>query len=233
MKDAYTNRLNAFRATLTFLHEPESERIWKDKTPLRFGKRVLEAKNSVAVLADFCKAQASQISGVAADKAREEEELEDAAYLLGQAVAVCCRELGNETDAAKVDFSQTDWRRMRDAILLSTARETIGIARKLLADHGEDAEDCGISAETVNETEREANEFEGALGAPRVAIGERRALTAALRDRFNAVEAIFRKMDGLVGQFRNDVFIDGYFAARSVVDAGRRRTKKSAAAQPS
>lgn len=228
MKDSYTNRLDAFRATLSFLDDPERIGIWKDKAPLRFGKRAGEARDAVAGLAEFCEKQTSAIGGVAVDKAREEAELEDAAYLLGQAVAVCCRELGDETSAMKVDFSLSAWRGLRDALLLSTARETIKIARKLLADHLEDAEDCGITAQMVNETEREANEFEAALGTPRVAIGERRALTAALRDRFNAVEGIFQKMDSLVEQFRDDVFIDGYFAARSIVDAGRRR-KQSAA----
>jgi hypothetical protein len=225
MKDTYTNRLDAFRATLTFLEDPRNLGFWKEKSPLRFGKRAVEAKESVATLAAFCEAQTSQIGGIAVDKAREEKELEDAAYVLGKAVAVCSRDLNNEADAAKVGFSLSDWRDMRDAILLSTARETIRIARELLADHPTDAADCGITAELVNETEREANEFESALGTPRAAIGERRALTAALRDRFNEVEAIFAKMDGLVEQFPDDTFIDGYLAARSVVDAGHRRKK--------
>ena len=196
-----------------------------EKNPLRFGKRAVEAKESVATLAAFCEAQTSQIGGIAVDKAREEKELEDAAYVLGKAVAVCSRDLNNEEDAAKVGFSLSDWREMRDAILLSTSREAIRIARALLASHAADAADCGITAELVNETEREANEFESALGTPRAAIGERRALTAALRDRFNEVEAIFAKMDGLVAQFPDDTFIDGYLAARSVVDAGHRRKK--------
>jgi hypothetical protein len=43
------------------------------------------------------------------------------------------------------------------------------------------------------------------------------------------VEAIFAKMDGLVEQFPDDTFIEGYFAARSVVDAGHRRKKQAQA----
>jgi hypothetical protein len=137
--------------------------------------------------------------------------------------------LDDEAAAAKVDFSLSDWRDKRDAVLLSTARETIGIARKLLAAHPADAEECGVTAEMVSETEREANEFEAALGTPRAAISSRRALTAAMRDRFNAVEAIFARMDSLVEQFPDEDFIEGYFAARSVVDAGRRRKKTAPA----
>jgi hypothetical protein len=70
MKDTYTNRLDAFRSTLTFLNAPTRIVIWKDKPPLRFGKRALEAGTAVADLAAFCEAQESKIQGIAIDKAR-------------------------------------------------------------------------------------------------------------------------------------------------------------------
>jgi len=230
MKDTHTNRLDAFRAVLAYLTNPVNVPLWKDQRPLRFTKRAAAAAAAVPALAKFCEEQSSILSGLAADKAREEKELEDAAYVLGKAVAECYRELGNEADAAKVDFSQSEWRAKRDADLLAAARETIKIARALLAGpHAVEAEDCGIDAHLVDETEREADEFQAALGTPRAAIASRRALTIQMRDRFNAVEAIFASMDGLVEQFRDESFVEGYFAARSVVDAGHRR-KKSAPA---
>ncbi len=67
---------------------------------------------------------------------------------------------------------------------------------------------------------------------PQFGLDQSRALTAALRDRFSAVEAIFQKMDGLVEQFGDGGFIEGYFAARSVVEAGRPQKKAAAEAGP-
>lgn len=221
MKDEFTNRLNAFRTTLDFLQAPANKPKWDGQPPLRFTSRVADAVAAVETLAAFCQQQGAVIKGAAVDKAREEKELEDAAFVLGQAVAECCRGLGREADAARCAFSKSAWRGMRDAALLANAREVIRIAGELLA--GADAAaaaECGITAATVAACKKEADDYEAVISAPQQAIAGRKATTAQMRDRFNAVEAIFASLDGLVEQFADKTFVGGYHAARTVRDLG-------------
>lgn len=221
MKDEFTNRLNAFRTTLDFLNAPANKPKWDGQPPLRFISRVAEAAEAVAGLAMFCQQQGAVIKGAAVDKAREEKELEDAAFVLGQAVAECCRGLGNAADAARVAFSKSAWRGMRDAALLANAREVIRLAEGLLAGtHVAVAAECGISAASVAACKKEAGDYEAVISAPQQAIAGRKATTAQMRDRFNAVEAVFASLDGLVEQFPDKVFVAAYHAARVVRDLG-------------
>lgn len=221
MKDAFTNRLGAFRTTLDFLQVPANKAKWDGQPPLRFTARVTEAVTAVAALATFCQQQSAVIKGAAMDKAREEKELEDEAFVLGQAVVECCGGMGNEADAARCDFSKSAWRGMRDAALLANAREVIRIAEELLAGpHAAVAAECGISAVSVAACKKEADDYKAVLTAPQQSIATRKALTAKLRERFNAVEKVFTSLDGLVEQFTDKTFVAAYHAARTVRDLG-------------
>jgi hypothetical protein len=220
MKDIYTNRLDSFRTTLTYLDAPANKAVWFNQSPTRFTNRVAAADTAVTDLAAFCRRQETILTGHAQDKAREEAELEDAAYALGLAVAECARSLGNETDAAKAEFSLSTWREMRDATLLATARQVILLAQGLLSSQATAAGECGISNALITSTGKEADDFEAVINAPQGAIAGRKALTALMRDRFNAVEALFTSLDNLVVQFRNPVFVKGYQAARITRDLG-------------
>ncbi len=221
MKDEFTNRLGAFRTTLDFLNATANKPKWDGLPPLRFTSRVAEAGTAVAALAEFCQQQGAVIKGAAKDKAREEKELEDVAFVLGQAVAECCGGMGNEADAARCDFSKSAWRGMRNAALLSNAREVIRIAEELLAGpHADVAAECGITAASVAASRKEADDYEAVISAPQQSIATRKALTAELRARFNAVEKVFTSLDGLVEQFSDKTFVAGYHAARTVRDLG-------------
>lgn len=221
MKDEFTNRLGAFRTTIDFLFAPANQPKWNGLPPVRFTALATDASGAVAGLEEFCQAQGSVITGAAVDKAKEEAELEGAAFVLGQAVAECYRALGNEADAAKCAFSLTGWRRMRDAALLANAREVIRIAGVLLAGpNAAAAAECGITAPGVAACQKEADDFATVISAPQQAIAGKKALTGLLRDRFNEVEAIFGRMDGLVEQFPDKVFVAAYHAARVVRDLG-------------
>ena len=221
MKDEVTNRLGAFRTTLDFLNATANKPKWDGLPPLRFTARVAEAVTAVTALAEFCQAQAAVIKGAAMDKAREEKELEDVAFVLGQAVAECCGGMGNEADAARCDFSKSAWRGMRDAALLANAREVIRVAEGLLAGpHAAVAVECGITTASVAACKKEADDYEAVISAPQQAIAGRKATTAQMRDRFNAVEAVFASLDGLVEQFSDKTFVAGYHAARTVRDLG-------------
>jgi len=221
MKDEFTNRLGAFRTTLDFLHATTNRPKWDGQPPLRFTARVAEGVTAVAALAEFCQQQGAVIKGAALDKAREEKELEDAAFMLGQAVVECCRGLGNEADAARCAFSKSAWQGMRNATLLANAREVIRIAGVLLAGADADkATECGIIAATVAACKKGADDYQAVISLPQQAIAGRKATTGQMRDRFNTVEAIFVSLDGLVEQFTDKTFVAAYHAARTIRDLG-------------
>lgn len=232
MTNEFTNRLDSFRTTLTFLDQPANRALWFNQPPVRFTTRVAEAQAAVADLAEFCRQQETIITGAAEDKAREQAELEAAAHALGLAVAECSRSLGNETDAAKAEFSLSAWRRMRDATLLATARQVILLAQGLLTGQPAAAAECGITTALIASTSKEADDFQAIISAPQGAIAGRKAFTALMRDRFNAVEAIFTSLDNLVVQFENAVFVQGYQAARITRDLGRGPGAESPAPPP-
>lgn len=220
MKDEFTNRLHAFRTTLNYLLMPEQRPTWEGKTPVRFTTLTTQAVGAVEDLADFCQKQSASIKGAAMDKAREEKELEDAAFTLGQAVGECCGALGNETDAMKCAFPLSKWQGMRDAALLANAREVVRIAQETLAAHPVEAAECGITEAAIQACASEVDDFQRVLTSPQQAIATRKAHTALLRDRFNEVESIFTRMDALIGQFPDATFVHGYRAARTVRDLG-------------
>jgi len=110
---------------------------------------------------------------------------------------------------------------MRDAALLANAREVIRIAEGLLAGtQAAAAAECGVTAASVAACKKEANDYEAVISAPHQAIAGRKATTGQMRDRFNAVEAIFASLDGLVEQFADKTFVAAYHAARTVRDNG-------------
>ncbi len=221
MNATFTNRLDSFRTTLAYLGQPGNTALWHDKAPARFTQRVTDATAAVTALASFCQQQTSVITGNATDKDREQAELEYAAYRLGNAVAECCRATGNETDAAKADFSLTRWQRMRDATLLLNAQEVIRLAQGLSAGAKKaTATACGITPERIAATVKEAADFEALIASPQQAIAARKAYTGLLRDRFNAVEAIFTSLDNLIDQFPSLTFVEGYKASRLTRDLG-------------
>jgi hypothetical protein len=221
MKDEFTNRLGAFRTTTDYLFSPAQQPKWNGQPPVRFTTLAAEAGSLVNALEQFCQSQGAVITGAAMDKAKEEAELEAAAFVLGQAVAECCAALGNQADAARCAFSKSAWKGMRDAALLANAREVIRIATSLLAGpHAAAAAECGITGAGIAACQAEVDDFAAVISAPQQAIAGRKALTGLLRDRFNAVEAVFARMDALAEQFTDTVFVAGYRAARVVRDLG-------------
>jgi hypothetical protein len=105
--------------------------------------------------------------------------------------------------------------------LLANAREVIRIATSLLAGpHATAAAECGITGAGITACQEEVDDFAAVISAPQQAIAGRKALTGLLRDRFNTVEAVFTRMDGLVEQFTDTVFVAGYRASRVVRDLG-------------
>lgn len=234
MNDYYLNRLNMGRKVLACLNKPDHLLLWQNQPPVKFTTKVAEAAAMLAELEALAGKQSLATNGAAADKRREEKELEDTAHALGRAVVACCRDAGDEAGAAPFDLPISGWRKLRDEILLGKARELEAKAAALAGTPG--GADYGITAASVADLKKEADDYATLIAAPDAAIGGRKALTASVRPAFAAFEAKLQEMDDLALAFRSTAagaaFVATYFHARTINDRGSGPAEKKPAPTP-
>jgi hypothetical protein len=156
----------------------------------------------VGELRESCRKQEAAITGAAVDKGREEKEAIEVAHTLGRALVTWFRDQADETNAAKVDLSESGWRRLRDQVLVEKGRLVRELAQGVVSGpKAAQAADYGITAAGVASVNKEVEEYAAVVSAPQASIAGRKALTQQLRQRFNAVEAKFAVLDDLILQF--------------------------------
>jgi hypothetical protein len=225
MKDEFTNRLGMFDTALVTLNKPEHKAIWENQPPLVFTTKVADAGVAVTDLRAFCRKQETDITGAAADKAREEQEAIDATHAVARALVTWFRDQNDETNAAKVDLSPRAWGRLRDQQFLEKGRLVKQLADGVLAGaNAAQAVTYGITAAAVAAVQKEVEEYGAVISAPQASIADRKATTAQLRAKFNAVEAKFGVLDDLILQYgatpAGRAMVLAYQAARTVRDLG-------------
>ncbi len=233
MQDIYANRLGMFQTVRGTLNVPPRKAIWFQKPPLVFTTKVTQAFEALTELETFVGLQDRDITGAAVDKQREETALEDAAHLLGGTLAIWFRDQGDEASAALSDLPLSGWRRLRNQQLLAKARQTRDLAQSVLGGpQAADAATYGVSAAVTTALTTAIDNYADIMTAPQQGIAERKGLTSQLRDRFNAVEALFAGLDHLILQFHTTPagpsLIAAYQNSRIIRDLGH----GAAAAEP-
>jgi hypothetical protein len=202
MRDEFTNRLGAFDTTLANLNKPANQAVWFQQPPVVFTTKVADSAAAVEELRESCRKQEAAITGAAVDKGREEKEAIEVAHTLGRALVTWFRDQADETNAAKVDLSESGWRRLRDQVLVEKGRLVRELAQGVVSGpKAAQAADYGITAAGVASVNKEVEEYAAVVSAPQASIAGRKALTQQLRQRFNAVEAKFAVLDDLILQF--------------------------------
>ena len=79
----------------------------------------------VQAIEDAAKKQEAGLGGVTEQKEREETELEDADYILAQAVALWLTDNGREAEAGEIDLTKSAWQGLRDQQLLTKSKLVI------------------------------------------------------------------------------------------------------------
>ncbi|MCA9206435.1 MAG: hypothetical protein KDA59_25455 [Planctomycetales bacterium] len=232
MRDREWNRLRMFQTATGILNDEKYKPIWHEQRPLIFTAKVTAIEQAIADFESVARQQETNITGSAADKRREETELEQAAHLLGGALAIWYRDQNNLEDAAKVDMTITDWRKMRDEQLLGQARLLEGLATAVVS--GPDAAsaaDYGVDAAEVALLKKEADDYEAVITAPQQSQASRAAMTRQIVDRANGIERQFEELDRLILQYRRHPngpdFIAAYQSARVIRDLGVRHRAPS------
>lgn len=196
-------RLKAFKRSLAVLGLKENLPVWKNQNPEAFTTKHGEAETMVATLEEAARQQEAGRGGVTEEKSRDEDELEDSAYVLGQALVHWFADEKQEGHAGEVDLTRTEWRNLTNQRLLAKAKTVIDLTAEITGGPAaERAAKYGITVKAGGDLTKEYTDYEHIVQAPGVAQAVRRALTKGFRPAFNLVEAKFKQLDGLILQFR-------------------------------
>ena len=226
MNDRITSQLSSYRTRLVCLDKPEHKAIWENNPPAIFTTKVTAARAATAALADTASRQSAPVTGDAANKAREEKELEGACYKVARAVVSCCQDLGDEATAAKYDMPLSGWRRMRDEALLLRARLLETDATTLATGpNAVTAALYGVTPAAVALLASEGDDYDELVVAPQAAIGGRSALTGSLPTKSREAAALFAQLEDFLPQFGSTAegfaFVAAYLESTMIIERGR------------
>lgn len=225
MKNKFLNRLGSFQTSLGVLNKDPYKSLWTGNQTLMFTRKVSQAADAVDSLEQFCQEQGIQPFGPAGDKAREEAKLIKLALPLARALVVWFTDRNNTGDAAKVDFTRSDWQRFRDGILVGKARLVRDLAGAAAnGDTAAAAAGYKITPDRADALDAQITVYAPLVTAPQQAISDHKTLTDQAQERFNAVEQIFAQLDDLILSFDEtpvgSAMISAYQNARIVRDLG-------------
>lgn len=222
MDDRQNNQIDSFRIRLTFLDDPAHHPVWLNQPPVKFTEKAGLAKLLFAEIEDIGGKQSLRITGVAADKDREESDLENTAHTLARALVIFAHDNHDETLAAKYDLPLRGWSRLRDEQLLEKCRQLRTDAGAATANP--EAQATGITPAAVDKLGEAIESYRKFISAPTMSIGERKALTARLKPAIRDLKSLFDQLDGLCLQFHGnpegDKFVQNWLATARVIDRG-------------
>ena len=233
MKDTLANKLSSFLGTIAVADLPEYIVIWQNKTPLDFTTELAVVRSEVSGLASDGAVQSAPITGSSDALRLLRETLELRLHVLARATYKYLKKTGNLEDAAKVNLTPSTLRNARAVTLAGLGETVLDLAEPLSVPPavGQPApgESGGINAAFVAEVDALWSQYSVAVGAPTGARSKRKALTAALPQKFRDTEEKFGELDDLVIQFGTTPpgaqFVAAWFNARHVADLGRRSAK--------
>lgn len=195
-------RLKAFNRSLSVLGLPENSPIWKNQSPEIFTTKYGEAAAMVDVLGDAAKKQETVLKGLTDEKDREEAELEDAAFIVAQALVQWFSDQKQEAEAGQISLSKSAWQGLRNQQLLTKSQLVIDHATAVTTGASAAAAlKYGITPAAVQMLTNERKDYDEIVNAPGSAQSVRKALTKGFRPAFALVEKKFSELDALILQF--------------------------------
>ena len=167
--------------------------------------------------------QEGNINSTATDKQKEEQEMIDATVRIAAGLYVYAIDNSNFDLLERVNISPSTLARQPEVKLNGICQNVLLSARQYL----ENLVDYGISAEEVDQFEKEISDFKAAIGSPRSQIISRSQATAKLQELLiEQTDHMLQKLDKLVIMTKqsNEVFCNEYKSARIIVNLGIRHT---------
>lgn len=240
MKDTIANKIASFVATLNVADKSEFKPVWENQPPLAFTEGIAAVRPMIAALSDKAAKQSADISGAAKQLRQLRKQFETQLHALARAAYQCLTKQGQTATAEKVNLTPTDLHDARGVALAGIGSTVLDAAEPLLAlvAGGPPAAAAKyFTQEQFDAVDALWQQFSAAVGAPASARSNRKALTGQLPDDVRSVEAQFSLCDDFLPQFaiasdEGRQFSDAWFAARQVIDLGRRAAKPNSPAPP-
>ena len=228
MKTKLTNQITMLKATGSYMADHSS--VWNSMTRLQTAMTEVNAK--VAEI-DAVVEQYGTPSGATADKADARDDLEEATFLMCEALGVVAHEEGNNELALLTKVTRTGLDRMDAEELSSKASAVLGQAHA----HLTQLATVQITPARIDEMSQGLMQFNQLKTAPRTATAERAVLTEKLPRLVREAQDIYdHRVDPMVNLFSttDPDFVAGYERVRAIVDRpATRKTKVTPAPQPS
>ena len=207
-----TNKVTMHKTVDAFLDKSNS--IWNDMAPFVNATQRLKA-NLAAIDAAVQKQEAP--SGAGAGKAAAREALEDAAFLMAQALSVLGHTSSDHELKARVALSRSDFDHLGDEELSHRANiilDEVNARKTELAAFN-------ITQARIDDFSQALQAFNNAKTLPRTTVAARAAKTQSIPVLLRDNDSILRnELDPLVNLFQptHPEFVAGYRAARVIVD---------------
>lgn len=157
--------------------------------------------------------------GVTADKRAARAAMVGKALEVAGAVRAYGSDIGRSEWQAKVDYSPSDLRQVRDTVIVTLCQgihDTANTHRAALADYS-------VDANTLADLQARINECNATVAKPRSVRSKRSAARSSIEVEFREADKVLdEKLDGLMAKYRSSqpVFYSAYTTAREIVDNG-------------
>jgi len=212
MEVKLTNRVTMFKTTSAYMAEHHN--VWSTMAPLQTAMTEVDA--GIAKI-DAAALKHETPKGATADKADARDDLEDATFLMCEALGVLAHESGDNDLLAVTRVTRTLLDLMGEEELSTRATAVLAQANA----HKTELVTYQVSQANIDELSNALTEFNHAKAGPRTATAERAVLTESLPRLVKETNDTFKnRVDPLVNQFsRTDPdFVAGYQKARAIVD---------------
>lgn len=240
MRDIVINKIDSFRNTLNVADQPEFAALWTGRDPSAFEEGLNVARGKLTKLTGKGAEQQADISGNTKALRDLRKRFSARLHVLARATYQTLAKNGRTEDAAKVNFTPSDYIRARASALAGMGETVLDLAEPLSVPPAGGGVPLGkargVTPTFVAAVDDLWDEYSVAVGAPAGARAKRKALGEALPGDVRALEADFADLDDLVIQFDDGdgvghTFVEAWFNARHVNDLGRRAAKPAAVAK--
>jgi hypothetical protein len=223
MNKVNENKMSMFYALLQVLEKHVA--VWTGLVPFKNAHD--EFKNNVGSLEQATQTQESSLTGVALDKRYKKEAMVKKTLEISQVLFAYAEDQGDVVLRAKVDYSRSDYMKVRDAVVAQTCQNIHDLANPLIASLAA----YGLVAGDLSTQQAEIDAYTATVGSPRAALIVRKGATAEINALVkDSMKILNNRMDKLMPEYEtsNADFFQEYFDARMIVDSGSSEKKKAA-----
>ncbi len=220
MEKRFENKLIMLKAVLSLLQQNQS--LWQDAAPL--AAVIADLKGLIAQIEQFKQTTSQSNSGLVAAKQSLQETLINLAFELASMLFAYARRNNDPVLLAKVDFSISQLRNLRDDELATKCLSLLALGQS----KAEALVEYGTTPEKLNLFGELTNQYVEQLPNRRVTLSERKMANEKIKNLLSeALLVASEQLDRMMVRFKSpqpDFYIS-YLNARKVVDYGTRHDK--------